>query len=319
MRHIGIILVFAACFGITSISAQDTELEKSSGDFTEAFQTALNKQSITAFIKDNSLPDSELQVIVDTQNEDMGFSEKDPGRVTVEQARTYMREMKRNLAQSFHYGLQALKNIDNINPDELIIQDYRVQKSYWQPPVAEIAMRVSARENELTISMSNLGIVDGRPVLGPSSRLQFMGYEPHNVIAHYIIEALKQQSANYYADMVFPGLQGFKALIEAGPETQVSTETSAEELYMHAKKRVVDDFTKLIETGAAKGIKWSDIKKTWSGYSASLQGQLYQASIPIQFNSGNSEYRIVLDYCQQLATDTSVFLPGEFKWEGKIE
>jgi len=43
-------------------------------------------------------------------------------------------------------------------------------------------------------------------------------------------------------------------------------------------------------------------------------GGLYQVSIPIEFTYSGTGYRIVLDYCSQLASDLSVFLPREFVW-----
>lgn len=67
-----------------------------------------------------------------------------------------------------------------------------------------------------------------------------------------------------------------------------------------------------VSIGIAEGVDWSSIEMTWSGYSSSYQGEVFQTSIPFQFLSDGIEYRVILDYCTQLSTRKDVFLPGEF-------
>ncbi|MBI9106411.1 MAG: hypothetical protein JEZ04_06650 [Spirochaetales bacterium] len=303
--------LLAAASGV----AQDAGIKKASGRLVGDFESALRMNSIESFIASYSISDAQLQLLVDEENKRMGIADGDPDRLTLAQAQAFMSRMKSNFTSSFLRGLEAMEIISDIHLEDLGITDFTAQKSYWEPPVVEISILSEAESVEVNIRISNLSLVDGRPRLGPSSRIEFEGYQAQDLIAFHIIEALKMEDAVYFVDEVLPDAEGLEALMEAMAESGGYTPDEAPEvMLMQVRKRLIADFEKLIETGIERGILWSEIDNVWSGYSAELQGGLYQVSIPFEFTFRDTGYRIVLEYCTQLTSDLSVFLPGEFVW-----
>ncbi|MBI9106417.1 MAG: hypothetical protein JEZ04_06680 [Spirochaetales bacterium] len=315
MKKLIFSIVAMSLLAAASGFAQDAGIKKASGRLVSGFESALRMNSIESFIAAYSIADAQLQNLVDAENKRMGIVDGDPDRFTLEQAQAFMSRMKSNFSASFFGGIEALEIISGIYPKDLSITDFTAQKSYWEPPVAEISILAGTEGVELGIRISNLSLVDGRPRLGPSSRIEFEGYQAQDLIAFHIIEALKMEDAIYFADMVLPDADGLEALMEAMAESGgYSPDETPQVMLMQVRKRLIADFEKLIETGIERGILWSYIDNLWSGYSAELQGGLYQVSIPFEFTFRDTGYRIVLEYCTQLASDLSVFLPGEFVW-----
>ncbi|HAK47210.1 MAG TPA: hypothetical protein DCO79_14990 [Spirochaeta sp.] len=314
-RSIFLTVFISVVFSI-SVFAQDAGIEKASKLFVDDFTIALRYNTIDEFIDEHSISNADLQLLIDKENLGLGLGPDDPDRFTLMQAHGSMDRMSNNFRKTSINGIGAMNIIDGIRPGDLILKELREQKSYWEPLVVEISMIFEADDSEITISISNLSLVEGRPVLGPSSRIEINGYQPQDILAHYIIEALRAQDADFYAENVLPDEDGLKTLLAANAESGgYQFDELPEGFYDMSREKWIADFEKLIDAGTGKGIVWSAIENIWSGYSASLQGSVYQSSIPFEFSYSETNYRFVLDYCSQLASDPGVFLPGEFDWE----
>ncbi len=189
--------------------------------------------------------------------------------------------------------------------------------SYYDPPIVDLAMQVMIGDDDVFISLNNLSLYNDKVFIGPSTRLDIRDYEVKDLIAYHIIEALKKQNALYYVDNVLASREDFELIMNETLKIS-KIEMDIDDAYKHIKLKLIDDFNKLIDIGKSEGIVWENIEKSWTGFSSSLQGEIYQISIPFQIIFNGAEYRFVLDYCTQLRNDLNVFLPGEFVWEGKM-
>lgn len=299
--------------------SQNSDHDRLADAFIRAFEKALHKNDASQFVEKLSLSTSQLQKIVDHENQMQNLGPGDPNRFTVEMAETFMTAMHQGFTADFNSGINAIETLRGIDFTAAEIVQIQATRSYYEPPMVDINVMARADGEDFYLSFSNLSLFDGKILLGPSSSMRIEGYEVQDVIAHHIIVALKNQDAAHYVDNVLASPEDFESLLRATFESGGgSANIDADEAYEQTKSRLILDFDRLVAKGIDEGIVWSGIEKTWSGLSATLQGEVYQSSIPFQFLYNGREYRVVLDYCTQLRTRRSVFLPGEFRWEGRM-
>ena len=300
------------------VSAQDPALNAAAAALAEDFGQALAEHDIGPFIDRYIITDDGLMRFADSENRSLGLAPDDPGRMTAETARDRTGRMISRLTRSFSAGLDALEVLGRVDAASLQIDEYSAERSYWNPELADISFKAVSRRasgEEVVVKLYGLSAAGGRLSLGPMSRLEFQGYKTEDVVAFLILEALRRRDPEYYADKVFTDPAGLAELMEAASEKGgYSLDDSLDDLYARTRRRIIADFEKLLERGDSEGIDWTGIYDIWSGYSASCDGQICDSSIPIEFSFSGRRYRIVLEFCSQLADDPSVFLPGEFVW-----
>lgn len=311
------IVLFLFLILVCPAGAQSGNPVAGAAEFAALFQEALRSRDISILITSLSLPEAGLQKLVEQENESLPAD--DPRRVSLAAAEEMMETMRQQLTKRFRTGTEALRIMDGINAAAATITRQQARKSYWDPRTVALSLELETGEGRFTADFENLSATDEQVYLGPASRLTFRGYGTEDLTAFYIIQALQNRDAGYYADKVLAGPQGLAALMQALAQGGgAAPEIEPEALYRQTRQRIMEDFHKLLARGESEGISWGAIEKTWSGYSASRQGALYQSSIPFQFRYGGKEYRVVLAFCSQLASDPAVFLPGEFQWEGEL-
>lgn len=315
------ILLLSVILVVSALYAQNTGQKHAAGEFVEGFRDALRSDTVSSFIDNRIYSKSQLREIVDRENRDQGISADDPNRLTVEIVQAYMNVMQQGLAGSLNYSINAAEILNGIDFTNVEISDFELVLGYGEPPVFDIKILTLAGSSDVVFYFMNLSLLGGSLIFGSSARVEVMDYEVQDVIAYHIIEALKKQDAGYYLENVLASKNDFPVLFKAAMGLGSGSEDfgiDIDEAYEQIRTRLSSDFNNLVSIGIAEGVDWSSIEKTWSGYSSSYQGEVYQTSIPFQFLSDGIEYRVILDYCTQLSTRKDVFLPGEFRWEGKL-
>ena len=144
------------------------------------------------------------------------------------------------------------------------------------------------------------------------------GKEPHESLVDKIILALQKEDPELFIKTCVPDQKNFDKIIKAqsGVNPEIIKKTNpveARDTIINGLKR---NFISLINKGKEEGIKWSEIKHSWTGSQSTLMEEVYQLQIPFHFTFNNKEYRIEIDYCTQLEKDPKIILLGEFKWIG---
>ena len=283
------------------------------------FEGALRSHSSKDFVEGWTMSDESLRAMVEEDNRDRDVDPDDPNAITFEVAKEFIAAMRERVVLGLELAADRVRRMTGADLRSAAILGFEVRKSYWEPPVVDIDIQVELEDDATTIAFRNLGIEEGRPVFGPATGVEVRGYEVQDFVAFQVIDSLKNGDAELYVDNVLADLKGFAALLEAAYET-LGVDLSADllEAYEETRMRLIEDFDRLVALGEEAGIEWERIEMTWSGMSSSLDGEIYQTSIPIQFDYDGTEYRLVLDYCTQLRERRDVFLPGEFRWEGKL-
>lgn len=280
---------------------------------------ALDQGTVNDFLEQWSLSDDQLTSILDDENAKQGFGPDDPHRFTLEWAQGYMDSMRQGVLVASESAKQAAELADHIDLAKASVQQVTTQGGFGDPPVKDAQAILEVNGTQIYLNFSWLSVADKTLRLGPSTRVRFEGYGFENLIALQIIEALRNRDGAYYVDHVLASRDDFEALLRAsmaGMGADVPEDIDA--VYERTIENLKSDFQKLLETGDEKGVDWSSVEMTWSGLSSTLQGEVYQLSIPFQFTSGDVEYRVVLDFCSQLQANPRAFLPGEFRWEGQM-
>lgn len=145
--------------------------------------------------------------------------------------------------------------------------------------------------------------------------------EAEKTIVGKVIYALQKQDTALFIKECLPKQKDFDRLFNAtySSNKEILASMNLVDARNLLAKKLKESFNNLIETGKKENIVWETIELTWSGHSSLLDGKIYQLSIPFQFKNNDVEYRIIIDFCTQLADDKQVILLGEFKWEGKMK
>lgn len=143
--------------------------------------------------------------------------------------------------------------------------------------------------------------------------------QPHEVLIEKVVKALKRENARSFITGCIPTQLNFNELSIATypsrPELAKGLQSKAARDSLIKKEK--ESFEKLIQDGKKDNIVWSKIKLKWTGIESKPTNKVNQLNLPFDVICGKKEYRIVLEYCTQLAKKPEIILPGELRWEGE--